>query len=152
MCGPVGAFRLEPSISTTACLGQRGLARNLWNLLPADPDINRKQKRQRLPSPSALDLARKSTILDWWNDAYARRDEASRSRFLAEAASSLPLRSPHDDSSRADSLRWGDGEANGNTLGSAGGGVVALRQCTRHGREDRWGYMRRALRLTLLAR
>ena len=63
---------------------------DLWNLLPADPNVNRHKKRQRLPSASALERSMER-ILEWWSEAYIQRDEATSARFSSEAAASLAL-------------------------------------------------------------
>jgi SAM-dependent methyltransferase len=65
---------------------------DLWNLLPAAPAINQRQKRDRLVTAGALEAAR-PRILAWWHDTYLA-DDALRLRFHEEARSSLPLR--HD--------------------------------------------------------
>jgi SAM-dependent methyltransferase len=62
---------------------------DLWNLMPAQPRINRYDKRDRLPSAAAMAGAREE-IIGWWETAYFT-DEALRPRFLREAAAALPL-------------------------------------------------------------
>ena len=65
---------------------------DLWNLLPAARRINQHQKRERLPSASALALAREQ-ILDWWREAWIS-DPALKQRFETEAKAALPLEGP----------------------------------------------------------
>ena len=70
---------------------------DLWNLLPTTPHVNRRLKRDRLPSAAALASAR-SSVLAWWRDAWLS-DPALESRFWREAAAALPVRagaSPED--------------------------------------------------------
>ena len=61
---------------------------DLWNLMPAHPNVNRHKKRDLLPSESLMDEAR-DRILDWWDRAYFRGG-ALQEKFLVEATSSLP--------------------------------------------------------------
>ncbi len=61
---------------------------DLWNLMPAHSDVNRKKKRDLLPSESVMDESR-GRILDWWDRAYFRGG-ALQERFLVEAGASLP--------------------------------------------------------------
>lgn len=63
---------------------------DLFNLMPADPRTNRHGKRGKLPSAAALVSARER-ILGWWEAAYLGNGEGLATRFLAEAASSLPV-------------------------------------------------------------
>jgi hypothetical protein len=65
---------------------------DLWNLLPATPAINQRQKRDRLVTADALATAR-PRILECWQETYLA-NEALTLRFTEEARSSLPL--PHD--------------------------------------------------------
>lgn len=65
---------------------------DLWNLLPATPAINQRQKRDRLVTADALAAAR-PRILTWWQETYLA-NPALALRFTEEARSSLPL--PHD--------------------------------------------------------
>lgn len=62
---------------------------DLWNLLPSAPQVNRDQKRDRLPSAAAL-AASRDLILDWWETAWLQ-DAALGRKFQEEAAASLPL-------------------------------------------------------------
>ena len=62
---------------------------DLWNLMPAQPRVNRHDKRDRLPSAAAMASA-KEGIINWWELAYFG-DEALRPRFMREAAAALPL-------------------------------------------------------------
>ena len=61
---------------------------DLWNLMPAHPDVNRNKKRNLLPSEAVMDTAQ-DRILDWWNRAYYRGGSL-KEKFLIEATSSLP--------------------------------------------------------------
>lgn len=61
---------------------------DLWNLMPAHPDVNRNKKRNLLPSEPLMDKAH-DRILDWWNRAYYRGG-LLQEKFLVEATSSLP--------------------------------------------------------------
>lgn len=62
---------------------------DLWNLLPAHPQINRHSKRDRLPSAEALE-ASQERIFDWWQRAWLQR-ENTVTRFHTEARASLPM-------------------------------------------------------------
>jgi hypothetical protein len=59
---------------------------DLWNLLPASCEENRK-KSDRLPSQPRLHASR-SQITDWWQQAW--HSETEQKRFFVEAALSLP--------------------------------------------------------------
>lgn len=61
---------------------------DLWNLMPAHPQINRHSKRDRLPSVEALEGSQER-ILDWWQRAWLR-NPGTNTRFHAEAQASLP--------------------------------------------------------------
>jgi len=63
---------------------------DLWNLMPAHRTVNRRLKRDRLPSPSAL-LQAGDRIRAWWDGAYLASGAVLRERFIQEAAASLPL-------------------------------------------------------------
>lgn len=68
---------------------------DLWNLMPADPQVNRRHKRDRLPSEGVLHRAR-DRILHWWDAAYLVRQDTVPLRFSEEARASLPgLDGPH---------------------------------------------------------
>lgn len=60
---------------------------DLWNLFPAHRRINQHQKRDRLPSGSALANAR-PRILEWWEDAWERQPHLAH-RFRHEASATL---------------------------------------------------------------
>lgn len=60
---------------------------DLWNLMPANAQVNRVQKRERLPSEAMLATAR-ARIEGWWTQAY---DGVLGERFRLEAQASLPL-------------------------------------------------------------
>lgn len=62
---------------------------DLWNLLPADPVVNRHGKRDRLPAAEALERSM-DRIVDWWEKAWLRQPGTAE-RFQAEARASLPL-------------------------------------------------------------
>ena len=62
---------------------------DLWNLMPANRDVNQNKKRDLLPSESVMDEAH-DRILDWWDRAYFRDDSPMKERFLVQAVSSLP--------------------------------------------------------------
>ena len=60
---------------------------DLWNLMPANAQVNRGQKRERLPSESILATSQ-VRIQDWWEQAYVG---VLGERFRLEAQASLPL-------------------------------------------------------------
>ncbi len=62
---------------------------DLWNLMPAHREVNQRLKREKLPSGSTLRDAGPA-IRHWWSSAYVEPGEVMRSRFLEEAAASLP--------------------------------------------------------------
>ncbi|WP_304619602.1 class I SAM-dependent methyltransferase [Paracoccus sediminilitoris] len=62
---------------------------DLWNLLPAHPQINRHSKRDRLPSADALE-ASQERIFDWCRRAWLHRENTA-TRFYTEARASLPM-------------------------------------------------------------
>ena len=61
---------------------------DLWNLLPAHPEVNRHQKRERLPGAELLRKAAEP-IQDWWQRAYLGA-LGLQQRFGDEARASLP--------------------------------------------------------------
>ncbi|WP_431858707.1 class I SAM-dependent methyltransferase [Azospirillum sp.] len=63
---------------------------DLWNLMPADPRVNRHAKADRLVSGELLDRAG-DLIVSWWERAYLRQGDVLASRFGREAAASLPV-------------------------------------------------------------
>ena len=63
---------------------------DLWNLLPAAPEVNRRGKQGKLISAPALAVARPS-IMQWWQTAYLDTTPAVRGRFAEEAHASLPV-------------------------------------------------------------
>ncbi len=77
---------------------------DLWNLMPAQPSINRHEKRDRLPSYAAMSGAREE-IIAWWKMAYLE-DEALRPRFLREAAAALPVGEATGAEAVYDALDW----------------------------------------------
>ena len=62
---------------------------DLWNLMPADPRVNRHLKRDRLLSEGTLRRAR-DRILRWWDAAYLGRRDTVPLRLSEEARASLP--------------------------------------------------------------
>lgn len=76
---------------------------DLWNLMPADPRVNRHLKRDRLPSEGVLHRAR-DRILRWWDTAYLGRQDAVPLRFSEEARASLPGLGAADGASPAEEV------------------------------------------------
>ncbi|MCE6967421.1 methyltransferase domain-containing protein [Cereibacter sphaeroides] len=66
---------------------------DLWNLMPTHREVNQRQKRHFLPSAETLSESR-DRILEWWHDAYLKRDEVTARRFHSEAAVALALDEP----------------------------------------------------------
>jgi hypothetical protein len=62
---------------------------DLWNLSPSLRRVNQHDKRDRLPSASALARAR-DPILAWWDEAW-NADPALAARFDMEARAALPI-------------------------------------------------------------
>lgn len=62
---------------------------DLWNLLPAHRTVNQRQKRDLLPSSTALAGAR-TAIIAWWDDAW-RAAPVVRARFEREVGAALPV-------------------------------------------------------------
>jgi len=62
---------------------------DLWNLLPTSREVNQRLKRDKLVTPSRLSAAR-DPMSEWWSNAWIGGQEVWRSRFFAEARSSLP--------------------------------------------------------------
>uniref|UniRef100_UPI00260131A3 hypothetical protein n=1 Tax=Sphingomonas sp. TaxID=28214 RepID=UPI00260131A3 len=77
---------------------------DLWNLMPAHTRVNQHEKRDRLPSATAMANAR-DRIIGWWDAAYMD-DEALRPRFLREAAAALPLSDSKNGTAVYDALDW----------------------------------------------
>lgn len=77
---------------------------DLWNLMPADTRVNQHEKRDRLPSATAMARARERMIA-WWEAAYLD-DDALRPRFLREAAAALPLAAGVSSDDVFDALDW----------------------------------------------
>ena len=77
---------------------------DLWNLMPAHPRVNQREKRDRLPSAAAMASAR-GRIIGWWDAAYLG-DDALRPRFLREAAAALPLTTTESSTAVYDALEW----------------------------------------------
>lgn len=69
---------------------------HLWNLMPAHRHVNQREKRDRLPSDSALRGARER-ILDWWGRGYVSDGSgALAQRFMTEVRAGLPALPPGD--------------------------------------------------------
>jgi hypothetical protein len=66
---------------------------DLWNLLPASAEVNRRLKRDKLVTPARLTAAREA-MAEWWSTAWLRGSDVWRPRFFDEARSSLPLSTP----------------------------------------------------------
>jgi SAM-dependent methyltransferase len=62
---------------------------DLWNLFPSARRINQTEKREKLPSATALAGAR-NAMLEWWGDTWLSVPALS-ARFEAEARAALPL-------------------------------------------------------------
>lgn len=77
---------------------------DLWNLMPAHTRVNQHEKRDRLPSATAMANARQR-VLGWWKAAYLD-DDALRPRFLHEAAAALPLAAGLSGDDVYDALDW----------------------------------------------
>ena len=77
---------------------------DLWNLMPAHTRVNQYEKRDRLPSATAMANAR-PRIIRWWKSAYLD-DDALRPRFLREAAAALPLAAGVSGDDVYDALDW----------------------------------------------
>lgn len=77
---------------------------DLWNLLPCDPQVNRNEKRGRLPSAALLAKSR-DRIVAWWQDAYLS-DPALNARFMREASAALPLLTNEGPSEVFSALDW----------------------------------------------
>jgi SAM-dependent methyltransferase len=63
---------------------------DLWNLLPAASEINRRGKRENIPAATTL-AAAKPLITAWWQAAYVGEGEALAKRFAEEAQTTLPI-------------------------------------------------------------
>jgi len=61
---------------------------DLWNLMPADRQVNQTMKREKLPSAERIHQA-KDRILEWWEVGYESVDSL-KSRFWQEADTTLP--------------------------------------------------------------
>jgi len=61
---------------------------DLWNLMPADRQVNQTMKREKLPSAERIHQA-KDRILEWWELGYESVDSL-KSRFWQEADTTLP--------------------------------------------------------------
>ena len=62
---------------------------DLWNQMPAHRNVNRNEKRDRLPADTALRHAQ-GRMLEWWESAYVKDYPVISERFWLEATSSLP--------------------------------------------------------------
>jgi SAM-dependent methyltransferase len=77
---------------------------DLWNLLPAQPAVNRRIKRNRLPSTAALEAARDG-IQAWWQRAW-EHNPALADRFWREAEAALPIGAGRDLDDVFAGLEW----------------------------------------------
>jgi SAM-dependent methyltransferase len=77
---------------------------DLWNLMPAHTRVNQHEKRNRLPSATAMATAR-DRIIRWWDAAYLD-DDALRPRFQREAAAALPWSNGGSSTTIYDALNW----------------------------------------------
>lgn len=77
---------------------------DLWNLMPSTQTLNRNQKRERLPSPARLAIARER-IQQWWMRAWLD-DPILRLRFQREAEVALPIRSAETPDDVFEGLEW----------------------------------------------
>lgn len=77
---------------------------DLWNLAPADPKVNRHEKRDRLPSAAAFSASR-DRLVGWWERAYLS-DAALAARFRRECAASLPAAGAGDPAEVFSALDW----------------------------------------------
>lgn len=77
---------------------------DLWNLAPCDPQVNRHEKRDRLPSAVTFALARER-LLGWWKAAYLS-DVALQPRFMREARAALPLSDGADIEAVYSAMDW----------------------------------------------
>ncbi len=77
---------------------------DLWNLFPASRRVNQHEKRDRLPSASALAQAREP-ILTWWRAAWDA-DAALADRFWAEARATLPIAADSSYEAAFAGLEW----------------------------------------------
>lgn len=77
---------------------------DLWNLMPAARRVNQHEKKDRLPSMTALSAAR-DPITDWWRRAWLN-EPALRDRFASEATAALPVSAGADPDSVFDGLAW----------------------------------------------
>ena len=62
---------------------------DMWNLLPAHQQVNRQQKRHKLPSERLL-LTAQERITEWWQHGYLAQGEHVAGQFAWEASASLP--------------------------------------------------------------
>ena len=63
---------------------------DLWNLLPAERNVNQHQKRNRLPAANVLHHA-SERIINWWQQAYVNEGtHMLTQRFMNEATATLP--------------------------------------------------------------
>ena len=62
---------------------------DMWNLLPAHRQVNRHQKRQKLPSERSL-LTAQERITEWWQHGYLEQGKPIAEQFTREASASLP--------------------------------------------------------------
>lgn len=77
---------------------------DLWNLLPAHRLTNQREKRDRLPSASALASAGPA-IVEWWDEAW-RQNAGLNARFEREASAALPIGDYRSNDAVFDALEW----------------------------------------------
>jgi hypothetical protein len=68
---------------------------DLWNLMPANRAVNRREKKDRLPGDQIM-RASQDRIMTWWGTAYRMAKPVIGERFILEAVSSLPNVSSDD--------------------------------------------------------
>jgi hypothetical protein len=77
---------------------------DLWNLLPAHRRINQHEKRDRLPSVSAMAGAR-PRVMEWWEGAWERQPHLA-DRFRREASASLVVSAKAELGDIFEALEW----------------------------------------------
>jgi SAM-dependent methyltransferase len=69
---------------------------DLWNLLPANRQVNQRQKGDKLVTAISLERARER-ILEWWHEAYICGGDYLEQRFVHEASVALPVLDDRDE-------------------------------------------------------
>lgn len=77
---------------------------DLWNLAPCDPTVNRREKRDRLPS-AAIFARSRDRIIGWWEQGYLS-DDALAARFSREVAAALPVSENAGSAEIYEALDW----------------------------------------------